>query len=62
MRDNKLMYIQYLKEQHHALNSKKHLSKEEKIKKLYMKDEINRLQLDFTEEYGQPEATFGHYH
>ena len=56
------MYIQYLKEQHHALNSKKHLSKEEKIKKLYMKDEITRLQLDFTEEYGQPEASFGHYH
>lgn len=62
MKQNKLMYIQYLKEQHHALNKRNDLTKEEKVKKLHIKDEITQLQLDFTEEYGQPEATFGHYH
>ena len=53
------MYIQYLKEQHHALNKRNDLTKEEKVKKLHIKDEITQLQLDFTEEYGQPEASFG---
>jgi hypothetical protein len=62
MKDNKLMYIQYLKEQHHELNRKKDLTKEQKIKKLHLKDEITRLQLDFSEEYGQAEASFGTYH
>ena len=56
------MYIQYLKEQHHALNKRNDLTKEEKVKKLHIKDEITQLQLDFTEEYGQPEASFGNYH
>ena len=62
MKDNKLMYIQYLKEQHHELNRKKDLTKEQKIKKLHLKDEITRLQLDFSEEYRQAEASFGTYH
>jgi len=62
MKDNKLMYIQYLKEQHHELNKKKDLTKEQKIKKLHLKDEIIRLQMDFAEEYGHAEASFGTYH
>ena len=62
MKDNKLMYIQYLKEQHHELNKRKDLTKEQKIKKLHLKDEIIRLQMDFAEEYGQTEASFGTYH
>jgi len=62
MRDNKLMYIQYLKEQHQKLNVQKYLTKEEKVKKLNLKDEIVNLQLAFAEEYGQPEASFGNYH
>lgn len=56
------MYIQYLKEQHQKLNVQKYLTKEEKVKKLSLKDEIVNLQLAFAEEYGQPEASFGNYH
>ena len=44
-------YINHLKDLHHELNKDKNPTKEMKIKKLYLKDEIFKLEQQFEEEY-----------
>tara|TARA_B100002019_G_C20876365_1_gene406497 strand:+ start:111 stop:269 length:159 start_codon:yes stop_codon:yes gene_type:complete len=44
-------YINHLKELHHELNSDKNPTKEMKIQKLKLKDEIFKLEQQFAEEY-----------
>ena len=46
-----LDYINHLKELHHELNKDKNPTKEMKIKKLNLKDEIFKLEQQFAEEY-----------
>ena len=44
-------YISQLKVEHAVLNKQDNLTKEEKIKKLKLKDKIFELEQQFTEEY-----------
>tara|TARA_B100001063_G_C16372126_1_gene361290 strand:+ start:116 stop:280 length:165 start_codon:yes stop_codon:yes gene_type:complete len=51
MRTNMRDYINHLKELHHELNKEKQPTKQIKVKKLELKDEIFKLEQQFAEEY-----------
>ena len=51
MRMNIRDYINHLKELHHELNKDKQPTKQIKIQKLKLKDEIFKLEQQFAEEY-----------
>ena len=51
MRMNMRDYINHLKELHHELNKDKEPTKQIKVKKLELKDEIFKLEQQFAEEY-----------
>ena len=51
-------HISELKVAHAVLNKQTNLTKEEKVKKLKIKDKIHQLELQFTEEYGGGIETF----
>ncbi len=44
-------YISQLKVEHAVLNKQSNLTKEQKVKKLKLKDEIYQLEQQFAEEY-----------
>ena len=51
MKTNMRDYINHLKELHHDLNKDKEPTKQIKVKKLELKDEIFKLEQQFAEEY-----------
>ena len=51
MRMNIRDYINHLKELHHELNKDKQPTKQIKVQKLELKDEIFKLEQQFAEEY-----------
>ena len=51
MKTNMRDYINHLKESHHELNKDKEPTKQIKVKKLELKDEIFKLEQQFAEEY-----------
>ena len=51
MKTNMRDYINHLKEVHHELNKDKEPTKQIKVKKLELKDEIFKLEQQFAEEY-----------